>query len=625
MSTNLSNLSRAIAAAGKRVPADLVITNGRILNVFTGDWTRGDIAVTDGMIVGIGAYEGRKTVDAEGRVVVPGFIDGHVHIESTMLLPSEFAKVSLRHGVTAVVTDPHEIANVAGEDGIRYLLDDAEEVPLDLFVMLPSCVPATPTENNGANLTADKLSPFLSDPRVLGLAEVMDFPSVANGSAGMLAKLDAVRSVGGHIDGHAAGIGREDLNIYRAADIRTDHEAVNVQEALDRLELGMYLMVREGTVAKDLKALLPAITERNSRRCLFVTDDVLLDDLIELGSIDHAVRLAIAEGLDPIIAVQMATLNAAECFGLRHLGAVAPGYQADFLLLDDLNDVLIHQVYKKGRCVFEQEQERNRTPEPSNIRPESVAAAFGASEETQTASGPCGSESDSARQNGSALPDSHSRSARPIRLPDLNAKPVTAADLAIPLRGDSRQCHIIEVVPGSLITGRSVQTVDAEDGFFAASTERDLLKMAVVERHRATGNVGAAIVQGFGLKRGAIATTVAHDSHNIVAVGVSDRDILAAIDQVVALNGGLVVIEDGELIASLPLPVAGLMSDRGYSEVYEELKILNRSLLRLGASEDFNLFLMLSFLTLTVIPELKLTDQGLFEFSSGSYIDVALA
>ncbi|OWR27729.1 adenine deaminase [Saccharibacillus sp. O23] len=590
MSTNLSNLNRVIAAAGKRVPADLVIANGRILNVFTGGWMRGDIAVTDGMIVGIGEYEGRETVDAEGRVVVPGFIDGHVHIESTMLLPSEFAKVSLRHGVTTVVTDPHEIANVAGEDGIRYLLGDAEEVPLDLFVMLPSCVPATPTENNGANLTADKLSPFLSDPRVLGLAEVMDFPSVANASPGMLAKLDAVRSAGGHIDGHAAGIGREDLNIYRAADIRTDHEAVNAQEALDRLELGMYLMVREGTVAKDLKALLPVITERNSRRCLFVTDDVLLDDLIELGSIDHAVRLAIAEGLDPIIAVQMATLNAAECFGLRRLGAVAPGYQADFLLLDDLNDVSIHRVYKKGRCVFEQ-------------RPES--------------------ESNSAPHTGSALPGP--RSSHSIRLPDLNAKPVTAADLAIPLRGDSRECHIIEVVPGSLITGRSVQTVDAEDGFFAASTERDLLKMAVVERHRATGNVGAAIVQGFGLKRGAIATTVAHDSHNIVAVGVSDRDILAAIDHVVALNGGLVVIEDGELIASLPLPVAGLMSNRSYAEVYEELKILNRSLLRLGASEDFNLFLMLSFLTLTVIPELKLTDQGLFEFSSGSYIDVALA
>lgn len=625
MSTNLSNLSRAIAAAGKRVPADLVVKNGRILNVFTGDWTRGDIAVTDGMIVGIGAYEGRETVDAAGRVVVPGFIDGHVHIESTMLLPSEFAKVSLRCGVTAVVTDPHEIANVAGEDGIRYLLGDAEDVPLDLFVMLPSCVPATPTENNGANLTADKLSPFLSDPRVLGLAEVMDFPSVANASPGMLAKLDAVRSVGGHIDGHAAGIGREDLNIYRAADIRTDHEAVNVQEALDRLELGMYLMVREGTVAKDLKALLPAITERNSRRCLFVTDDVLLDDLIELGSIDHAVRLAIAEGLDPIIAVQMATLNAAECFGLRRLGAVAPGYQADFLLLDDLNAVSIHQVYKKGRCVFEQEQERDRPSEPSNIRPENAAAAFEASEETQKASGQRGSESDSAPQNDSALPDSHSRSPHPIRLPDLNAKPVTAADLAIPLRGDSRECHIIEVVPGSLITGRSVQTVDAEDGFFVASTERDLLKMAVVERHRATGNVGAAIVQGFGLKRGAIATTVAHDSHNIVAVGVSDRDILAAIDQVVALNGGLVMIENGELIASLPLPVAGLMSDRGYQETYEKLQILNRSLLRLGASEDFNLFLMLSFLTLTVIPELKLTDQGLFEFSSGSYIDVALA
>ncbi len=595
MSTNLSSLNRRIEAAGKRIPADLVIRNGRILNVFTGSWMSGDMAILDGTIVGIGSYEGREVLDAAGRVIVPGFIDGHVHIESTMLLPSEFAKVSLRHGVTAVVTDPHEIANVAGEDGIRYLLNDAEEIPLDLFVMLPSCVPATPTENNGANLTADKLSPFLSDPRVLGLAEVMDFPSVANGSPGMLAKLDAVRSVGGLLDGHAAGIGREDLNIYLAADIRTDHEAVNVQEALDRLELGMYLMVREGTVAKDLKALLPVITERNSRRCLFVTDDVLLDDLVELGSIDHAVRLAIAEGLDPIIAVQMATLNAAECFGLRHLGAVAPGYQADLLLLDDLNEVSIHQVYKKGRCVFEQNHE------------DSSGSTL-----LQTEASDADSRPKHLGEN-------------PITLPNLNVKAVTAADLAIAVHAESRQCHVIEVVPGSLITQRSVQEVDTVDGFFSPSVERDLLKMAVAERHRATGNVGAAIVRGFGLKRGAIATTVAHDSHNIVAVGVSDRDILAAIDQVTRLNGGLVVIEDGELIASLPLPVAGLMSDRSDREVYAAFQQLNRSLPRLGASEDFNLFLMLSFLTLTVIPELKLTDQGLFEFSSGSYIDVSLS
>ncbi|OWA35164.1 adenine deaminase [Saccharibacillus sp. O16] len=599
MSMNSSTLSRRIAAAGKHIPADLVIQNGRILNVFTGNWMTGDIAITDGMIVGIGTYEGHQQLDAAGRIIVPGFIDGHVHIESTMLLPSEFAKVSLQHGVTTVVTDPHEIANVAGEDGIRYLLQDAEQVPLDLFVMLPSCVPATPTEHNGANLTADKLSTFLSDPRVLGLAEVMDFPSVANGSPDMLAKLDAVRAVGGHIDGHAAGIGREDLNIYRAADIRTDHEAVNVQEAIDRLELGLYLMVREGTVAKDLKALLPAITERNSRRCLFVTDDVLLDDLIEHGSIDHAVRLALAEGLDPVIAVQMATLNAAECFGLRQLGAVAPGYQADLLLLDDLNDVSIHQVYKKGECVFD------------------------SSGESTLISGGHPTEAETAR-NVHSQASSHVGESS-ISLPNLNAKPVTAADIAIAVHGDSRECHIIEVVPGSLITGRSVDTVDTQDGCFAPSIERDLLKMVVVERHRATGCVGAAIVRGFGLKRGAIATTVAHDSHNIVAVGASDRDILAAIDQVSRLNGGLVVIEDGELIASLPLPVAGLMSDRGYEEVYASLLELNQKLLRLGASEEFNLFLMLSFLTLTVIPELKLTDQGLFEFSSGSYIPVSLS
>ncbi|MEJ8303426.1 adenine deaminase [Saccharibacillus sacchari] len=600
MPTNLSTLSKRIEVAAKRLPADLVVKNGVIVNVFTGEMMQGDIAVVDGIIAGIGSYEGKEIIDASGRVIVPGFIDGHVHIESTMLLPSEFAKVSLRHGVTAAVTDPHEIANVAGVDGIQYLLDDAEQVPLDLFVMLPSCVPATPTENNGAVLDADKLAPFLSDPRVLGLAEVMDFPSVANGSPGMLAKLDTIRSGGGLIDGHAAGIGREDLNIYAAANIRTDHEAVNVQEARDRLDMGMYLMIREGTVAKDLKALLPAVTPSNSRRCLFVTDDVLLDDLIEVGSIDHCVRLSIAEGLDPITAVQMATLNAAECFGLRHLGAVAPGYQADFLLLDDLNDVAIHQVYKKGLCVFDRKRDARLNVDLDENGEDTTVPWW--------------------LQSRQPIPVEAPKSR--IALPHLNAKPVTLGDIEIALPAGSAQCHVIEVVPGSLITERSIQSVDEQGGFFQPSIERDLLKMVVAERHRATGNAAAAIVRGFGLKRGAIATTVAHDSHNIVAVGASDADILAAIEHVVRLDGGLVVVENGELIASLALPVGGLMSDKPYEDVYATMREVNGALPRLGASKEFNLFLMLSFLTLTVIPELKLTDQGLYEFSSGSYIGV---
>ncbi|RAV06279.1 hypothetical protein DQG13_00005 [Paenibacillus sp. YN15] len=351
MSINTSALTKRIKAAGKQIPADLVIKHGAIVNVFTGELMEGDIAIVDGVIAGIGSYEGREVIDARGKVIVPGFIDGHVHIESSMLLPREFAKVELQHGVTTVIADPHEIANVAGVNGIQYMLDDAKEVPLDIFVMLPSCVPATSVESNGATLEAEHLSPFMADPRVLGLAEVMDFPSVANADKEMVDKLVMTQLKGGLIDGHAAGIRREELNIYMTAGIRTDHESINSQEAKDRLELGMYLMIREGTVAKDLEALLPVVTARNSRRCLFVTDDKHLDDLLEEGSVDHIVRLAIRKGLDPIMAIQMATLNAAECFGLRHLGAVAPGYQADLLLLDNLNDISIHQVYKKGRCV----------------------------------------------------------------------------------------------------------------------------------------------------------------------------------------------------------------------------------------------------------------------------------
>ncbi len=581
MSIQSSALIKRIQVAGKQIPADLVIKHGTIVNVFTGELMEGDIAIVDGIIAGIGSYEGLEVVDARGKMIVPGFIDGHVHIESSMLLPGEFAKVVLQHGVTTVITDPHEIANVAGENGIQYMLDDAAGVPLDIFVMLPSCVPATSFESNGAALTAEQLAPFMADPRVLGLAEVMDFPAVARADRGIMDKLWMAQRNGGVIDGHAAGLGREDLNIYLSAGIRTDHESINSPEAKDRLELGMYLMIREGTVAKDLEALLPAVTPQNSRRCLFVTDDKHLDDLIEEGSVDHIVRLAIGRGLDPVTAIQMATLNAAECFGLRHLGAVAPGYQADLLLLDNLNDVSIHQVYKKGRCIVHKGQ---------LVHSEFPASLTGHAD-------------------------------RPP-LPTINAKDVAPNDLHIPLT--STLCNVIGLVPNSLVTRHLKEHVDILKGVFQPSIERDLLKLIVVERHHATGNVGAAIVKGFQLKRGAIASTVAHDSHNIVAVGTSDEDILAAIRQVQGMNGGLVVVDEGQVAASLALPVAGLMSDRDYLSVNQSLHALHEGLDRIGSPKAFNPFLALAFLTLPVIPELKLTDKGLFEFASFSHIDVLI-
>ncbi len=572
-----SMLKKRILVAGKKKPADVVVKQGKILNVFTGEFMQGDLAIVDGMIAGIGSYEGKETIDAQGKIIVPGFIDGHVHIESSMLTPREFSKVVLQHGVTAVVTDPHEIGNVAGTDGIQYMLEDAKQLPLDIFVMLPSCVPTTPFETNGARLDAEQLEPFLSKPEVLGLAEVMDFPSVASGSQTMLDKIAMTQSHGSVIDGHAAGLTRDDLNIYMSAGIRTDHECINSQEAKDRLDVGMYLMIREGTVAKNLDALLPVVTPQNSRRCLFVTDDKLIDDLIEEGSVDHIVRLAIKKGLDPVTAIQMVTLNTAECFGLRNLGAIAPGYQADFLLLDDLENISIHQVYKKGTCIVSQGKITGTSFEaPSS--PQSVS------------------------------------------LPQIHTKEVTLDQLRIPLVSDT--CNVIGIIPNSLVTQHLKETVKVENGWFVPSIENDQLLLAVIERHKATGNIGLGIVKGFQLKRGAIATTVAHDSHNIVVVGTSPQEMLVAIQHVIATNGGLAVVDRKEVLASLALPVAGLMSEDEYEVVHQSLKHLNEVLSGIEAPKTFNPFLTLSFLTLSVIPQLKLTDKGLFEFTAFSHIDI---
>lgn len=575
MRTPEEKLIRRIAVAGKREPADLVVKNGTIVNVFTGAAMAGDVAIADGVIVGIGRFDGKEVVDAQGRYLVPGLIDGHVHIESTMLTPREFAKVSLLHGVTTAITDPHEIANVAGTDGIDYMLRDAAGVPMDLFVMLPSSVPATPFETSGAKLAAGDLAPYLSHPGVLGLAEVMDYPAVRDADPVMIGKLVSSRDA--HIDGHAAGIDREGLNVYGAAGIRTDHEGITAEEAQDRLDLGFYLQIREGTVCKNLDALLPVVNERTSSRCLFVTDDMLPDDLVDEGGVDHVVRLAIAKGLDPIVAVQMATINAAECFRLRDRGAIAPGYVADFLVVDDLSRLSIRAVYKNGVRVAEDGKLIERHF-PSADRADGVT------------------------------------------LPNIRAKDVAQDDLAIPLA--SPRCNVIGIVPNQIVTRHLVEEADVENGLFRASTAKDQLKLAVVERHRATGNIGLGIVKGFNFKRGAIATTVAHDSHNIVIVGASDADMTAAFSHLVRIGGGLAIACDGQVVAALPLPVAGLMSDQSYEAVYENVKTLNEALGEIGFEEPFNPFLTLSFLTLPVVPSLKLTDLGLFEFRSYGHIPV---
>lgn len=571
-------LEKRIRISAKKELADIVITNAKIVNVFTGEIMEGDIAIADDRFAGIGSYKGKRIIDAEGKYIVPGLIDGHVHIESSMLTPQEFAKVLLLHGVTTVITDPHEIANVAGADGIRYMLDKSEDVPLDIRVMLPSCVPAVPEDSNGATLYAKDLEPFYSHERVLGLAEVMDFPSVYEANSNMVDKLVLTKKHNRLIDGHAAGIEREKLNVYSAADIRNDHEATTLQEAKDRLDLGMYLMIREGTVAKDLNALLPAVTMRNSRRCLFVTDDKLVDDLVEEGSVDHSVRIAIEKGLDPIIAIQMVTINAAECFQLDSIGAIAPGYQADFLLVDDLKTFTIHSVFKNGQCVVE----AGKLIEDKFIKQDYL--------------------------------DSN--------LPTINCAKLSLNDLKLSL--PSEICHIIEIIPNSIVTNEVIEKVTVENGYFQTSLEEDQLKLVVVERHHQTGNIGKAIVKGFGFKNGAVATTISHDSHNIVAIGTNDEDLLLAINELQEINGGIVLVSEGEVAARLPLPIAGLISDQEYFTLYEQLKTLNQKVKILQGYNTFNPFLTLSFLSLTVIPTLKLTDKGLFDFHSFSYKDVAV-
>ncbi|SFB02417.1 MULTISPECIES: adenine deaminase [unclassified Bacillus (in: firmicutes)] len=567
MNLNRISLKRQILTAAKNEVADVVIKNGKIIDVFNLTIFEADIAITDGVIVGLGNYDGKKVIDVSGKYVCPGFIDGHVHIESAMVTPAEFAKVVLPHGVTTIIADPHEIGNVAGAEGIQFMIDHSKNLPLSIYYMLPSCVPATPFENAGAVLRAEDLAPFYEYELVLGLGEVMDYPSVAQCQPEMMNKLSDALERKVCIDGHAAGIDADGINVYMTSGIRTDHECVNAEEVIERLQRGMYVMLREGSAARDLKQLIKAVNEKNARRCLFVTDDKHLDDLLAEGSIDYNVKLAIAEGLDPILVIQMATLNAAECFGLRNKGAIAPSYDADLLILDSLDHLSIESVFQSGNLVAEK---------------------------------------------GACLPFEEYTGDIPNRLTNsVQIENIVESDLL--LRAEEEEANIIEVVPNSLVTKRLREGITVENGFFQTSITNDQLKMAVVERHHQTGNIGMGIVKGFGIKSGALASTVAHDSHNIVVAGTNDQDMFAAIIAIEEMNGGLVVINDGKVIASLPLNIAGLISNKDYQSINNELNDINAALEQIGFSGNFNPFLTLSFLALPVIPQLKLTDMGLFD------------
>lgn len=580
MHSAIEKLQKRIAVSQQLQPADFILRNARVADVFSLAWTTADIVVADGMIVAIdttGTFEGIEELDAMERCVVPGLIDGHIHIESSMLTPSAFGDVLLPHGITTVVTDPHEIANVSGVEGIEFMLKDAETSPMDIFVMLPSSVPSTSFEHAGAKLDANDLQPLLSHPSVLGLAEVMDYPSVLRGDTDMLAKLALTQEAGLRIDGHGAGLQKEQIRGYRAAGIQTDHECVTADEARDRISQGMYVLIREGSAAKNLNALLPAVTAHNARRFLFCTDDKHLDELVDEGSIDHAIRLAIAAGMEPLQAIQLATLNAAECYGLSAKGALAAGFEADFIVLDDLETFNVAAVWKKGIKLAEHGVMLSPTPSQEKC---SV------------------------------------RISQSVHLPT-----ITKEKLAIPFSTSSK-ATIIEIIPNQLVTNKLIEDVEIVDGVFVPNIELDQLKLAVIERHHHKHSIGLGIVKGFGLKQGAVATTIAHDSHNAIVLGTNDSDMIVAIQELQDIQGGLVVVNEGRVLASLPLNVAGLMTQVPLDVAIQSLSELHEAMHCIHPTLDFHLFLTLSFLSLPVIPSLKLTDTGLFDVTAFQHISI---
>ena len=566
----MTSLKERIQIASGDGIADLLIKNGRVVDVFSGQIEKKDVAIFGGVIVGFGDYQAREIIDVKGDFLCPGLIDGHVHIESSMVTIPEFARAVLPNGTTTVVTDPHEIANVLGREGIRFMAESARGLPLNVFIMLPSCVPATHMETSGATLRAIDLKSLFKEPWAIGLAEMMNFPGVIFRNPEVIKKIEMAK--GKRIDGHAPMLSGKGLYAYLTAGIRSDHECTTLREAKEKLKNGMWIMIREGTTARNLRALLPLVQPKNARRFLFVTDDRHPKELLEEGHINSMIRQAIRWGIDPILAIQMATLNTAEYFRLDDLGAIAPSYRADIVSFDHLGRFQIKKVFKDGVLVAD---------------------------------------------NGKMLSSSIRKRKSPKVKGSVRIKPLKNNSFL--LRSDESLAKVIQLIPDQIITKKGVKKILLKEGVAHPNIKEDILKIVVVERHKATGNIGIGFVQGFGLKKGAIGSSVAHDSHNLVIVGTNDQDILKAAEVIQAMSGGLVAVLDGRVLAFLPLPIAGLMSEASVAQVNLQLEALHHAAKNLGCKIP-DPFMTLSFLSLPVIPELKITDKGLVDVNQFKFV-----
>lgn len=567
-------LKKLIATAGGRRKADLVIKNCKIVDVFAGKIIDGDIAVSDGQIAGIGKYDGEKIVDAQGRYALPGLIDSHIHIESSYVSPEELGRLVVPHGTGTIIADPHEIVNVCGIQGLDYMMAAAENTALDIKFMLPSCVPATPFEHAGDTIDAKKMEEPITRENILGLGEFMNYPGIINLDDDSMDKLMVAKRAGKLIDGHSPGVKGYDLAAYASARIQGDHECATVEDMEERISLGMYVLLRQGSACHDLRKLVKGVTVENSRRCLLCSDDRQPKTISEEGHIDNHLRMCVEEGLDPITAIRMATLNAAECFRLYDRGAIAPGYRADVVLVDDLTAFRVNKVWLNGKLVAE---------------------------------------------DGKYLPEFRRQSIDTVQS-SVHLKDFSKEKFRVALK--SNRVHTVEILPGGVVTKKSVDTVKLDqNGEFVFDPEKDIVKMAVVERHKMTGNVACGFLKGYGIKRGAVALSVAHDSHNIIVTGVNDDEMEFAVRELEKMGGGIILVNDCKVVESMPMPIAGLMSDRSGEWVDEKLTALHeKAYSALGISGSVEPLMTLCFMSLPVIPEVKLTDIGLFDVTRFSFI-----